>query len=53
MSMLKNDAMVIFADVFLIPRRRGEGGGDNNNNNNLFTYIAQINKNLIKCALQL
>ena len=24
-----------------------------NNNNNLFTYIAQINKNLIKCALQL
>ena len=26
---------------------------NNNNNNNLFTYIAQINKNLIKCALQL
>ena len=24
-----------------------------NNNNNLFTYIAQINKKLIKCALQL
>ena len=28
-------------------------GSTNNNNNNLFTYIAQINKKLIKCALQL